>query len=105
MPRSPITDQASPRTGALLRRLGLAGVLIALAATPATAIPKPNRPTQSATSGQTASAPVPTTVVRETVVKSTNSHPALPIALSAAALAVALGAAAHTLIRHNHTRA
>lgn len=106
MSSSPATDtHRSPRIGALGYGLALAGVLIALTSTPAAARSHPNRPAPSATSGQAASAPAPTTVVRETVVKSTNSHPALPIALSAAALAVALGAAAHTLVRHNPTGA
>ena len=90
------TTQRSPRTGALLRRLAIAGALLALAAAPAAAGTNHERSPAPAT-GQTGSAP--TTIVKETEVKRTNSHPALPIAISGAALAIALATAAHTIAR------
>jgi hypothetical protein len=100
MPRnSDIKSGRLPRTGTL--RGGLAVVAAALVLAPAAAVAQPARggPPQSTASGQAASATAPTTVVKETVVKPANHDPALPIVLSATALAVALAAGAHTLVR------
>ena len=106
MSKSPPTDShRRPQVGAARRTLALAAALIALTtASGSAAHLKPHRPTQSATTTQAASGPGPTTVIKETVVKRTNGDPTLPIVLSAGALAVALGAAAHTLARRNPQR-
>jgi hypothetical protein len=98
-PDSDINSRRSPRIGTLR---GSAAVLAAaLALAPAAAVARPARgdPPQSRASALGASATAPTTVVRETVVKRSNYDPTLPIVLSAAALAVALAAGAHTLVR------
>jgi hypothetical protein len=100
MPRnSDINPGRSPRIGTLRGALALLAAALALA--PAAAVARPARvdPPQATTSGQAASATTPTTVVKETVVRPTNDDPTLPIVLSATALAVALAAGAHTLVR------
>jgi hypothetical protein len=102
VPSNPATDtHRKPRIAVLRRGLALGGALLASTATPAEAATRlaPNHSPQSATTAQATSARAPTTVIKETVVKSTNSNPTLPITLSAAALAVALAAAAHTFSR------
>jgi hypothetical protein len=105
MSRNPSADShRRPGIGAVLLGLALTA-LLALTVAPASARHgELNAPIQAAATGQTTSGAAPTTVLKETVVKHTNSDPALPIVLSAAALAVALGAAALTLARRTVDR-
>jgi len=96
---SDINSARSPRIGTLRSGLALAAAALALAAAPAAARPMRADPPLSTTSRQVTSAIAPTTVVKETVVKPANHDQALPIVLSATALAVALAAGTHTLVR------
>lgn len=105
MPRnSNINVRRSSRIGTLRGALALLAAALALA--PAAAVARPVRadPPQSTASALVASATAPTTVVKETVVRPSNDDPALPIVLSATALAVALAAGAHTLVRRTPGR-
>jgi hypothetical protein len=100
MPRnSDINSAPSPRIDTLRGRLALVAAALALAPAAAVAQPARSGSPQSAASALAASVTAPTTVVKETVVKPSNDDPALPIVLSATALAVALAAGAHTLVR------
>jgi hypothetical protein len=96
---SDINFERRRRIGKLRSGLALAAAALALAAAPAAARPTSGAPPESAASGQAVSTIAPTTVVKETVVKPVNHDPALPIVLSATALAVALAAGAYTVIR------
>jgi hypothetical protein len=105
MTRTQTTNtQRSRRIAGMLRWLALFGVLLVAAAAPAAPRLRPNFRPQTATTGQVAGAPAPPTVVKETVIKRTDDHPALPIVLSAAALALALAAAAYTLAHRDQRR-
>jgi hypothetical protein len=100
MPRnSDIHSKRSTRIGTLRGVLALLAAALAVAPATAGARPAGGGPPHSAASALVASATAPTTVVRETVVKPTNDDSTLPIVLSATALAVALAAGAHTLVR------
>ncbi|MHB8690714.1 MAG: hypothetical protein ACYDHH_05670 [Solirubrobacteraceae bacterium] len=105
MTRTQTTNTQRTRAIArMLHRLALSGALLVLAGGPAAAHTSPGlnsaRPSARVTSAQ-----AQTTLIRETVIKQTHSNPALPIALSAAALAVALAVGAYTLARRRRDRA